>query len=257
MRIASPARSARAPLAVSPVSPVPFSRLGPLMVVLLLPLMVGEACTCGKADGAADEHKGPGGAPGDEDLVVRRVPDTNLVLSLPKGWHADMPDPGPLPKPLADATKIQLQTRKLLEARPGTPFPGTLVTPLLQVLEDPWLPVGTTGVDYLVAQRTANQAVIGANIRHVDAEPSRREGRPTYHIRDEWTVKGPDGQSRDVSQEALLLLETATTPDGQPAMHGYTVVITMEKIEFKSMQPVVRAILNSVRFDEREKKPTR
>lgn len=227
--------------------------LVPLMVPLIVPLMLSDACTCGKSEEAAPEPAGPI----DDELVVRRVPDTNLVVSLPKGWLIDMTDPGPLPKPPANATKIELQTRKLLEARPGTPFPGTLVTPLLQVLEDPWLPVGTTGVDYLVAQRAANQGVIGANIRHVDAEPSRREGRPTYHIRDEWTVKGKDGQSRDVSQEALLLLETATTPDGQAAMHGYTVVITMEKIEFKSMQPVVRAILNSVHFDEREKKPTR
>jgi hypothetical protein len=217
--------------------------------LLLAGLIVGDACTCGKSEDPIEK------GPSDDDLVVRRVPDTNLVVSLPKGWLADMPNPGPLPKPPENATKVELQTRMLLEARPGTKLPGTLVAPLLQVLEDPWLPVGTTGVDYLVAQRAANQAVIGANIRHVDAEPSRREGRPTYHIRDEWTVKGPDGQSRDVSQEALLVLETATTPDGKPAMHGYTVVITMEKIEFASMQPTVRAILSSVHFDEREKKP--
>jgi hypothetical protein len=230
----------------------PFPRLAAAAALLpALVLVLGGSCTCGK--GEAPEARGPS----DDDLVVKRVPDTNLVVSLPKGWLAEMPNPGPLPKPPANATRVVLQTRTLLEARPGTPFPGTLVTPLLQVLEDPWLPVGTTGVDYLVAQRAANQEVIGANIRHVDAEPSRREGRPSYHIRDEWTVKGPDGQSRDVSQEALLMLETATTPDGQPAMHGYTVVITMEKIEFKAMQPVVRAILASVHFDEREKKPAR
>lgn len=223
------------------------------LVVLLVGLMVGDGCTCGKGE----DDPGAPAAPGDDDLVVRRVPDTNLVVALPKGWLIDMPDPGPLPKPRGSATKIELQTRTLLKARPGTLFPGTLTTPLLQVLEDPWLPVGTTGVDFLVAQRAANQNVIGANIRHVDAEPSRREGRPTYHIRDEWTVKGTDGQSREVSQEALLMLETATSPEGQPAMHGYTVVITMEKLEFKTLQPTVRAILSSVRFDERGQKPAR
>jgi hypothetical protein len=108
-------------------------------------------------------------------------------------------------------------------------------------------------MDYLVAQRTSNAVAIGANIRHVEAEPSRREGRPTYHIRDEWNVLAAD-QSREVSQEALLLLDTATTPDNKPAMHGYTVVITMEKVEFEAMQPVVREILGSVRFEARDKK---
>jgi hypothetical protein len=213
----------------------------------LLVVVAVHGCTCSDEGGSSDTP-----APKIEELIVKRVPDTNVVLSLPKGWVVEMPNPGPLPKPTPGQTKVVLQTRMLLEARPGSPFKGTLVTPLLQVLEDPWLPVGTTGVDYLVAQRAANQTVIGANIRHVDAEPSRREGRPTYHIRDEWTVKGPDGASRDVSQEALLMLETATTPEGGPAMHGYTVVITMEKIEFAAMQPTVRAILDSVRFDQRE-----
>ncbi len=126
-----------------------------------------------------------------------------------------------------------------------------LVAPHLMILEDPWLPVGTTGVDYLVAQRAANQAVIGTNIRHVDAEPSRRDGRPSYHIRDEWTVNGPDGSSRTLSQEALLVLDDATTPDGQVAVHGYTVVVTLEKSEFERMQPTVRAILASAVFEPR------
>jgi hypothetical protein len=216
------------------------------VIALLIACIIVDGCRCDDPPGKAPAESLIG------ELIVRRVPDTNIVVSLPKGWNIDMPNPGPLPKPVAGQTRVFLATRLLLEARPGTPFQGTLVTPALQVLEDPWLPVGTTGVDYLVAQRAANQLVIGANIRHVDAEPSRREGRPTYHIRDEWTVKLKDGQSRDVSQEALLLLETAQTPDGQPAMHGYTVVITMEKIEFASTQPTVRAILDSVRFDRRE-----
>lgn len=229
-----------------------LARLAIVSAIVVVTLLQGPSCTC--ADDAATSGEGGPAAPKVDELIVKRVPDTNVVVSLPKGWLIEMPNPGPLPKPDPNQTKVVLQTRTLLEARPGTPFKGTLVTPLLQVLEDPWLPVGTTGVDYLVAQRAANQHVIGANIRHVDAEPSRREGRPTYHIRDEWTVKGPDGTSRDVSQEALLMLETATTPDGGPAMHGYTVVITMEKIEFASMQPTVRAILDSVRFDQREEK---
>jgi hypothetical protein len=34
-------------------------------------------------------------------------------------------------------------------------------------------------------------------------------------------------------------------------VHGYTVVITMEKGEFESLQPLVREMLASVVFEER------
>jgi hypothetical protein len=205
--------------------------------------MVLGSCRCGKAEEEAAE------TPPIEELVRRRVPDTDLIVGVPKGWQLEMPDPGPLPAPPAPGTPIELKTRMLVSARPGSPAPGMLVAPHLMILEDPWLPIGTTGVDYLVAQRAANQAVIGTNIRHVDAEPSRRQGRPSYHIRDEWTVQGPDGSSKTLSQEALLILNDATAPDGQVAVHGYTVVVTLEKAEFEKMQPLVRAILASAVFE--------
>lgn len=210
--------------------------LGPCLAAL----MVSAACSKDKGVEAAKS-----------ELVPRRVPDTNLVIALPKGWLADMPDPGPLPPPPPDGAKLSLSGRKLLEARPGTPAPGMMITPVLHVYEDPWLPLGSTGVDYLVAQRATNQAALGANIRHVEAEPGRRAGRPSYHVRDEWTVLGSAGQSRDVSQEALLLLEGVTTPDQRQMLSGYTIVITMEKAEFQSLQPVVREILAGVKFEER------
>jgi hypothetical protein len=208
-------------------------------------VIVVDACRCGKADEPAAPVRHSL-----EELVPRRVPDTDLVLSLPKGWIVTMPDPGPMPPPPAAGSKIELKTRTLLVAGPGTPAKGTLVPPRLLVLEDPWLPVGTTGVDYLVAQRAANQAVIGENIRHVEAEPSRRQGRPTFHVRDEWTVTA-ETMTRGVSQEALLLLNDATAPDGSAAVHGYTVVITLEKIEFDALQLLVRDIYSSVRFEDR------
>lgn len=220
-----------------------------LACALLLVIVV-DACRCGKAEGEPVDTKPKVPLP---ELVKRRVPDTDIVISLPKGWLIDMPDPGKLPPPPPDTGKIQLLTRLLLTARPGSLAPGALVAPKLEVLQDPWLPVGTTGVDYLVAQRASNAGAIGANIRHVEAEPSRRDGRPTYHIRDEWTVLAA-GQSRDMSQEALLMLDTATAPDGKPAMHGFTVVITMEKSEFAEMQPVVREILDTVKFEARDQK---
>ena len=220
------------------------SRLSLFALTTSLALIVVDGCTCGKGDDAGLPQR-----PLDE-LVRRRVPDCDLILALPKGWLVEMVDPGPQPAPPPPGTPIKLQTRTLLSARPGTPAPGMLVTPQLLVLEDPWLPIGTTGVDYLVAQRAANQEVIGTNIRHVDAEPSRREGRPSYHIRDEWTVNAA-GAQREVSQEALLILDDAVMPGGGAGVHGYTVVLTLEKQEFATMQPLVREILASVHFEER------
>ncbi len=208
-------------------------------------VIVVDGCRCGKGEEPAAPVRHSL-----EELVPRRVPDTDMVLSLPKGWLIAMPHPGPLPAPPPPGSKLELRTRTLLVAGPGTPAKGTLVAPKLQVLEDPWLPVGTTGVDFLVAQRAANQAVIGANIRHVEAEPSRRQGRPSFHVRDEWTVNVGE-LTRWVSQEALLLLDTATAPDGSAGMHGYTVVITLEKNEFDALQPLIRDIYASVRFEPR------
>jgi hypothetical protein len=213
-----------------------------LLALSLLSAMVFHGCTCGKGDEPPPLRH-------NDDLVRRRVPDSEMILAVPKGWLIEMPDPGPLPAPPPPGTKIELRTRVLLSARPGTPAPGMMVTPLLLVLEDPWLPVGTTGVDYLVAQRASNQTVIGTNIRHVDAEPSRRQGRPSYHVRDEWNVTGPGGADRVISQEALLILDDAIAPDGSTGVHGYTVVITLEKGEFERMQPLVREILASVVFE--------
>lgn len=215
---------------------------------LLVAAMVLHACTCGtKNDEEIVAKKGFL-----DDLVRRRVPDTDLIVGLPKGWLIETPNPGPMPPP-SNATKVELKTRTLLQARPGTPAAGTLVAPRLLVLEDPWLPLGTTGVDYLVAQRSSNQVSIGTNIRHVDAEPSRREGRPSYHIRDEWTVQG-QSFNKEISQEALLILDDVKAPDGSAAMHGYTVVITLEKVEFQRLQPLLREIFKSVHFEDRENK---
>jgi hypothetical protein len=70
-------------------------------------------------------------------------------------------------------------------------------------------------------------------------------------VRDEWTVLGAGGQGRDVSQEALLILESVTTPDKRQMLTGYTIVITLEKAEFKSLQPVIREMLAGVRFEGR------
>jgi hypothetical protein len=161
-----------------------------------------------------------------------------------------MPDPGPLPPAVVTTGALQLQSRTLLQARPGQAGEGHLVAPSILVLEDPWLPVGTAAVDYLVAQRASNAKIIGSAIRHVDAEPSRRQGRPAYIIRDEWSVTVGNAAPRDLSQDALLLLDAVPpTSDGaQPAVHGYTVVITMEKQEREQLDLLVRQVLDSVEF---------
>jgi hypothetical protein len=189
--------------------------------VLLIILIVLHGCTCGKDDSAALPLRHL------DELVRRRVPDSEMILAIPKGWLIEMSDPGPMPAPPPPGTALVLLSRTLLSARPGTPAPGMMVTPMLLVMEDPWLPVGTTGVDYLVAQRATNQAAVGTNIRHVDA----------------------DGTDRVISQEALLMLDDAIAPDGSTGVHGYTVVITLEKAEFERMQPLVRDILASVFFE--------
>ena len=216
------------------------SRVAALLLNIIIVL---HGCTCGKDDSAALPLRHL------DELVRRRVPDSEMILAIPKGWLIEMPDPGPLPAPPPPGTPIVLLSRTLLSARPGTPAPGMMVTPMLLVMEDPWLPVGTTGVDYLVAQRATNQAAVGTPFRPVDAEPSRRQGRPSYHVRDEWHVTGPDGADRVISQEALLMLDDAIAPDGSTGVHGYTVVITLEKAEFERMQPLVRDILASVVFE--------
>ena len=64
------------------------------------------------------------------------------------------------------------------------------------------------------------------------------------------------GQSfnKEISQEALLILDDVKAPDGSAAMHGYTVVVTLEKVEFARLQPLVREIFASVRFEDRDVK---
>lgn len=238
-------------------------RAKPLVVLLVASLLAPLcAASCKRGKGAPDA--GP-----EEPLVLRRVPDAPLVMAVPKSWSIEIPDvppllqpdAGPAPAEAADggaaavdggartgveaaAAAYPMRTRTLLVARPPEPREGSLVRPMLMVLHDPWLPKGTTAVDYLVAQRASNQAAVGS-IQHVDAEPSRRDGRPAYHVRDEWSVDGPGGMQAKVAQEALLLLDS----DGA-WLHGYAVVLTMEKRDLPAYERDLRRVLESVRFKD-------
>jgi hypothetical protein len=232
-----------------------------LVVLVVLGVSMLGACSCDKPpDDTTDKSKPSAMLP--STLSKKRVPGTSLALALPKSWEVKMEDPGPLPpKPTGpvDITSLKLNTRTLLQARPGQPGPGHLVAPMILVLEDPWLPLGAGAVDYLVAQRAANAAVIGSAVRHVDAEPSRREGRPAYIIRDEWTVPGKTPEdARDLTQDALLILEAVAPANDseQPGLHGYTVVVTMEKSEREGLDKLVRAVLDSVEFLPSSPRPT-
>jgi hypothetical protein len=225
------------------------------LAVLVLPasLIVVDGCSRDKTPVATSDSAT---ASTSTVLAPKKVPGTDLVVPLPKGWAIEVMEPGPRPSPdapaasgTADDVVVPLHTRTLLSARPTAPTPGMLVAPTLLVLEDPWLPVGTTGVDYLVAQRHSNQAVLGDHVRHVEAEPTRRDGRPAYHVRDAWTVDGDNDVHRDVSQEALLLIDAAATPNGTPGLIGYTVVLTLEQGERDALDPVLRGVLSGVHFE--------
>ena len=223
-------------------------RMWTRVVLLSGLLIVVDGCARDKTPVAASDAKG---APVGALQAAKKVPGTNLLVPVPNGWIVDVTEPGPRPAPAAvpDDAVVPLHTRTLLSARPAAPTPGMLVAPALLVLEDPWLPIGTTGVDYLVAQRHSNQAVLGDHVRHVEAEPTRRDGRPAYHVRDAWTVDGDNETHRDVSQEALLLIDAQAMPDGATGLVGYTVVLTLEQAERDALDPILRGVLSGVHFE--------
>lgn len=183
------------------------------------------------------------------ELINRRVPGTPLEIRIPTTWTIDDVDPGPAPEPPAkDAgpskarQRIELRTRTMLSARAPEGGIDGAAKPWLQVLHDPYLPAGTTSSEYLDAQRAANAAV--TKLEHVEAERSRRQGRPSYHVRDEWDA--PFGaKTVRLSQEALLLLDAK-----DDALHGYAVVVTLLKDDYDAMEGVLRQIFESVRFAE-------
>jgi hypothetical protein len=111
----------------------------------------------------------------------------------------------------------------------------------VEIFHDAYLPTGSTAMDYLRAQRRAQEEVV-TKTRHLDAEPGRRDGRPTYRVRDEWDLDL--GASRaSVAQDSLLLVDAANE-----ALHGYAVVVTLMRDDRPALEPVVRAILDSVGF---------
>lgn len=213
------------------------------LVVLLI-------AACSKKEDSAPTDAGPPPV----ELFGVRVRDTPLELRIPKGWSVDDVPAAPLPakpKPPKDGEvpKVALTGRLMFGLRAPDGAYG-LVPPRVQLFHDPWLPVGTTASDYLGAQREANEAVVKAGtpdasttIRHVEAERSRRDGRPSYYVRDEWDLKVGD-RRETVSQVSLLLIDT----DADGELHGYTLVATMTKGDRARLDAAVREMMDSAHF---------
>jgi hypothetical protein len=246
-----------------------------LLAALICALALGAGCSgckdksesdtpaAGASDAGASEKKAP--------LVYRRIPSSPLEIKIPDDWSFDDVDPGPEPEAPAkeegkqgkkkrkgkkgkkddaeaagDDDGVVLRSRTLLSARAPKSTVGDKLTAWLMVMHDPFLPAGMTSTDYLDAQRKSNHDV--ADLKHVEAERSRRQGRPTYWVRDEWEAPLTEDKSVKFSQESLLLLDV--TPDGEH-LHGYAVVITLPADDREMLGSTLREIVDSVRFKKK------
>lgn len=205
----------------------------------------------GLFSGCNDDKKGDipeDTRPAPPPLVGISVPNTPLSLKVPDGWRISVESDSKLAPPKEKAPKeIELTGRLLMTVREEEPTRTGLAAPRFEIFHDPWLPVGTTAADYLRAHRDDNKRAVPM-IRHVEAERSRRQGRPVYLVRDEWTMR-LDGKGKipdkniTVNQESLLLVDTV---DG--TLHGYAVVATMLKEDRPKMERALYEIMDSIRF---------
>ena len=237
------------------------ARAASLTAALLLVATVG-AGGCKKAD--EDPVKAL-----TKELLNVRVVGTPLELRVPPDWRvADIdpedlaPPPGTHPDGQGDGgttetdpgeARIKLTGRLMFSARAPKGARGEgEAAPRIEIFHDPWLPVGTSARDYLETQREENERAVregkggAARIRHVESERSRRDGRPTYHVRDEFTFK-VGSQRAVVSQESLLLVDQ----DDNELLHGYTVVMTMTQEDLEQLDITRRAVIGSVHFAKR------
>ena len=231
-------------LTSAPPSPIVIRILG--FFVFLLFIATTAGCKKNTQDPIADLQK---------SLLNVRVGGTPLELRVPPDWIvADLDPPAAPPRPAdvdggTSGPTVVLTGRLMFSARAPSGAQGKNDTPpRLEIFHDPWLPVGTSASDYLDAQRKDNERAVregqggAARIRHVEAERSRREGRPSYHVRDEFTYK-VGSQRAVVSQESLLLVDK--DDDG---LHGYAIVMTMTDDDLQALEMTRRAVINSVQF---------
>lgn len=233
------------------------------LVTAVLGLCLLPCVSSCKDDVSVDPTPGSGDAALDSaGLVYRRVPGAPFELEVPSGWRLEPVSPEPLPPPPAappgdDAgvpasavatssrEPLSLRSRVLLSARAPKHEAGSRVSAWLLVQHDPWLPPGTTASDYLAAQRASNRAAV-ADLRHVEAEFSRRQGRPAYYVRDEWAAPLGQGADQVFSQETLLVIDAE-----EERLHGYSVTVTLAAEDRPALAPVVRQMLDGLRFPKR------
>jgi hypothetical protein len=210
-----------------------------------------SAAACSK--GAELTDAGPAARP--LELVNVRVKDAPIELRIPKTWEVvdvKTTDVPAKPAPAKDGAvpPVSLTNRLMMTVKAESGARGALAAPRMELFHDPWLPIGTSATDYLTAQRTANEAAVKGGtkesttvIRHVEAERSRRDGRPSYFVRDEWDLEFQNARDT-ISQISLLLVET--DKDGE--LHGYTLVATLLKKDRDALDKTLREIFDSVHF---------
>ena len=187
------------------------------------------------------------------ELSTMRAPALPFSMQVPSAWDIAPVEPSPEPSPpppdtVTESKKVKLTGRLLFSAL-GTAEDH--VAPRLEIFYDPNLPQGTTATDYLEAQRDSNEKAIRqeragskSTIQHVEAERSRREGRPTYHVRDEWNFS-MGKENITISQESLLLIDIQ-----DETLHGYTLVVTMLKKDLPALKPSIAKMFESIKFKE-------
>jgi hypothetical protein len=222
-------------------------------LALLSPLALSASCSDDDAPKPAPGADAGARQPAAK-LVYRKVPGTPLKIKVPDGWALEEVEPGPEPKgPGADGgptkpgggTELTLASRTMMSARAPSSKVNDKLAAWLIVLHDPFLPQGTTSSAYLEAQRKSNATAL-PSLEHVEAESSRRQGRPSYYVRDEWKAPLTKDKSIAFSQESLLLLDAQ-----EESLHGYSVTITLPKEDRGDLAGTLREMLDSVRFEKR------
>ena len=189
----------------------------------------------------------------EQAIALKDIQTTNLpfTFQIPASWKPERIEltPMPEPPPATEGTPTVKLSGRLLFAAKGEA--KNRVPPRIEIFHDPFLPEGTTATDYLNAQRQSNEDAIRekreeseSSIRHVEAERSRREGRPSYHVRDEWDF-AMGAEKTTISQESLLVIDIE---DSQ--LHGYTIVLTMLKDDLPALKKAISKMFRSLRFPD-------